>query len=226
MRGIQIITSQNDIQAETVLDYLSIDWLKLAKYLLEECGYDGWGWEFLFHAVREHNEGRAIAYLYRKFNTKFRVPDPTEEVEGISPLYNLFWNLKSLGRDHSLIHPVYDYATEDEILEFFESIDFLAMAAHLLRGLFHPTYRLSHRRLVEWKIIRNDIGWVLKQLPRKQLGLSDVVGMSFAPMMHPETFEIRAFDDIHSKDICVATLPDKPIYQQMNDRYNKKHKGK
>jgi hypothetical protein len=152
---------------EKIKNYFSIDWLKLSNFMLLDCGYDGWGWEFLHSAVKKRDENYAIAFLYRKFNTRFNVPDPTEEVPEISPLYSILPHLKDAGLDNGFIHPIFNYASEKEILDFFESIDFIRIAKYFPRGICHPAYRLSHRRLIEWKIIRNDIDWFISVLPRK-----------------------------------------------------------
>lgn len=150
------------------LYYLSIDWVKVADFLLKDCGYDGWGWEFLFNAVKKNDEGRAIAFLYRKFNTNFRVPDVTDEVEGISPLFEIFWNMKHISTYEKFgTEIIWDFASAQEIVSFFESIDFIAIANHFPSGISYPKYKLSHKRLLRRKIGLCDVEWIKRLLPLK-----------------------------------------------------------
>ena len=63
----QMLKAMGAYQAELGF-FRSIDWMKLGWFLERDIGYDGHGWERMFHALKAGDEASVIRYLQERFN--------------------------------------------------------------------------------------------------------------------------------------------------------------
>jgi hypothetical protein len=185
----------------TSKEYLFINWSAISKFLLEDAQSDFNGWEILRSFYLKEDDGKCLWFLQKRFNKYVREPDITVEFENKDKkVADLLYGFLKLPLNKN----IYDFVSEEELMSFFDSIDFVAIASMYQFGLNPHSIK---RALFETYIPRENVEKIIlfflndkgMALTREQTVKRMILNYSEALAVKLETLNILDIEEFNRK---------------------------